>query len=590
MAAWILIADDVASDLHKAEKALKNNGFRVTALNSGRELLDYLHSHHTRPDLILMDLLMKKTNGFEILQEIREMDQDGEKIPVILMSSDAHAESEAKSLRLGATDFVRKPFDPDALVSRVQNAVWTQEKLHGLEKDAITDQMTGLLNKNTIEERVSVRCSTDNGFLCVLDLDCFKLINDLYGHDTGDRALVLFAELLRRNLRAEDLCGRIGGDEFILFLKNMPSEEVLRKFCDRINAGYLKVMEQELGAPLKLPLGVSFGAAEVPAQGREFDRLFHLADQALLTVKLEGKHGCAMAGSQRPSLQDTDGALNLEAVTMIMEERNVSASAMWMGKEAFINIYRYMTRYMERYHGAACRVLFTLTPDTDVTDAEKSEISDKFRYMVQTSLRNSDVMVEVSENQIFLLLPEMHEANVHVVIERLMNRWNRFELHGKAKVTWESGNMELGDDGCRAGDVTGLERVVIADSDPESLKQVQKILSRAELQVTAVDSGSALLNFLKDNDQDLILLDFSNPGTEGPETLKRIKSLQWQCSEVPVIVLTDDRESGMQALALGAEDIILKPFVPELLANRTRRTIELFRLRTVVSDAVQRRE
>ena len=93
MAAWILIADDVASDLHKAEKALKNNGFRVTALNSGRELLDYLHSHHTRPDLILMDLLMKKTNGFEILQEIREMDQDGEKIPVILMSSDAHAES-----------------------------------------------------------------------------------------------------------------------------------------------------------------------------------------------------------------------------------------------------------------------------------------------------------------------------------------------------------------------------------------------------------------------------------------------------------------------------------------------------------------
>ena len=591
MAAWILIADDVASDLHKAEKALKNNGFRVTALNSGRELLDYLHSHHTRPDLILMDLLMKKTNGFEILQEIREMDQDGEKIPVILMSSDAHAESEAKSLRLGATDFIRKPFDPDALASRVLNTLRTQEKLQEFEKNVITDQMTGLLNKNTVEERMIAECRRSTGYLCVLDLDSFKLINDLYGHDAGDRALIIFSDLLRRNLRAEDLCGRIGGDEFVLFLRNMQKEEVLQKFCNRINAEYQKAMEAELGAPLKIPLGVSIGAAEVPAHGREYDRLFHLADQALLTVKLTGKHRCAVTGSPHNGLQDESGDMSLDAVTLILEERSVSTNAMWMGQDAFINIYRYMMRYMERYHGVAYRVLFTLTMASgEYNQEEQEEIRDRFRTLIQSSLRNSDVMVEVSENQIFLLLPEMHEANVHVVIERLMNRWNRFELHGKAKVTWESGNMELGDDGCRAGDVTGLERVVIADSDPESLKQAQKILSRAELQVTAVDSGSALLNFLKDNDQDLILLDFSNPGTEGPETLKRIKSLQWQCSEVPVIVLTDDRESGMQALALGAEDIILKPFVPELLANRTRRTIELFRLRTVVSDAVQRRE
>ena len=445
MTDWVIIVDDDASDLHTAEKTLKENGFKVTALGSGRELLTYLQ-HHDAPDLILMGLLMREMNGFETLKKVRELEKDGQEIPVIFLSSDENQESEARSLRLGATDFIRKPFQPDALVSRVQHAVRTQEKIRQFEKDVITDQMTGLLNKSTAEERLNERCRTDKGYLCVLDLDSFKLINDLYGHDTGDRALVLFSGLLRRSLRSEDICGRIGGDEFVLFLRNMPNEEVLQKFCNRINQEFQKLMVQELGAPLKLPLGVSFGAAEVPAHGREYNRLFHLADQALLSVKSAGKHGCVVTSGPHTNLQDETGDMSLDTVTKILEERSVSANAMWMGREAFINIYRYMVRYMTRYHGSAYQVLFTLTMNGDPAEEEKKRINEEFRAMVQSSLRNSDVMVEVSENQVFLLLPEMKEENMHVVIDRLRGKWNKSDLPGKAKIAWETGRVQVEED------------------------------------------------------------------------------------------------------------------------------------------------
>ena len=67
----------------------------------------------------------------------------------------------------------------------------------------------------------------------------------------------------------------------------------------------------------------------------------------------------------------------------------------------------------------------------------------EFRRLIQKSLRNSDVMVEVSNTQIFLLLPETHETGVHVVIDRLINNWNLSQYHNKATISWEAGPVHL---------------------------------------------------------------------------------------------------------------------------------------------------
>ena len=446
MADWMIIVDDNAADLQIAKSALKNTGIKTTALKTGRELLDYLQQSASVPDLLLINIFMREMDGFETLKAVRNLKDSRANIPVIFLSTDEAQASETDGLRLGAIDYIHKPINPDILTRRVQNALQTQKKLVQLERNAMIDRMTGFLNKDTVEDRMEAICQVETGFLCVLDLDSFKLFNDLYGHDIGDRVIVMFSDLLKKNMRSEDICGRIGGDEFLLFAKNMRTENELRHYTERINRDYRKMMHQHFEGSLKFPIGVSIGAAAVPLHGRSYRELFHLTDQALGIVKQTGKGGCALSGSPQVDTLVPSDQLNLDSVTKILEERNTSPNAMWTGKEAFISIYRYMMRYLERYHGAAYQVLFTVTPRERMIDSEQHiKITAEFRRLIQKSLRNSDVMVEVSNTQIFLLLPETHEMGVRVVIDRLINNWNLSSYHDRATITWEAGPVHLAD-------------------------------------------------------------------------------------------------------------------------------------------------
>ena len=444
MADWIIIVDDNATDLQIAESALKNIGINTTLLKTGRELLDYLQQSASVPDLLLINIFVRDMDGFEILKAVRHLKDGRANIPVIFLSTDEKQASETDGLRLGAIDYIHKPINPDILTRRVQNALQTQKKLVQLERNAMIDRMTGFLNKDTVEDRMEAICQVETGFLCVLDLDSFKLFNDLYGHDIGDQVIVMFSDLLKKNMRGEDICGRIGGDEFLLFAKNMRTENELRHYTERINRDYGKMMHQHFEGSLKFPIGVSIGAAAVPLHGRSYRELFHLADQALGTVKQTGKGGCALSGSPQVDSFNPSDKMNLETVTRILEERSISPNAMWMGREAFISIYRYMMRYLERYQGVAYRVLFTVTPCDRMIDSEQHiMITTEFRRLIQKSLRNSDVMVEVSNTQIFLLLPETHEMGIKVVIDRLINNWNLSQYRDKAAISWEAGPVHL---------------------------------------------------------------------------------------------------------------------------------------------------
>ncbi|MBR0367203.1 MAG: response regulator [Clostridia bacterium] len=578
---WVMIVDDDATSLEAASQALNAAGIRVTAMQSGRALIDYLNENPAlSPDLVLLDSVMPGQDGFETLKALRRAREGRQEIPVIFLSADHKEEAETRGLQLGALDFIRKPLVPEILVSRVQNALRTQEKLQQLERSAMIDRMTGFLNKDTAEDRMEHICQTEAGFLCVLDLDSFKLINDLYGHDVGDRTLILFSNLLKNNMRTEDVCGRIGGDEFILFAKNMRTESELRRFTERINKGYIEMMKRLLREDqLKLPMGVSIGAAAVPAHGQDYRKLFHLADQALNTVKQNGKHGCALNGSPQMNFTSINGALNLEAVTMILEERNISTNAMWMGREAFINIYRYMMRYMERYHGVAYRVLFTIRPVSDVGREGHVDIVEQFRQMVQESLRNSDVMVEVSQTQIFLLLPETHDNGIDVVTERLMRKWRASEYCDKAVITWEAGPVHLTPHDDRKSEKRREDRVVAVGA-PDARGDVEAALAAPDVRVTGLDSAEALFGYLKDNPVDLILLEAGAPDADAAGTLRRLKNNSWRVKDIPVVLVTSEATRALEvaALRMGAEDCVRRPFDGEMLAHRVRRAIERCRL------------
>lgn len=134
--------------------------------------------------------------------------------------------------------------------------------------------------------------------------------------------------------------------------------------------------------------------------------------------------------------------------------------------------------------------------------------------------------------------------------------------------------------------------VVVVDDDIMNLKMAGHILSKNNMRVTALKSGQALLDYIKENETpDLILLDINMPEMDGFETLKMLREQEAGQEEIPVIFLTanDDENSETRGLSLGAMDFIKKPFVPEVLTLRVRHIIDLIRLQRNLSQEVEKK-
>jgi len=280
---------------------------------------------------------------------------------------------------------------------------------------------------------------------------------------------------------------------------------------------------------------------------------------------------------------------NLEEIASSLEECNDASNGMWMGREVFGNVYRHMLRYMERYHGIAFQVLFTVEMPKDTSETMRAEIMTQFRRQLQHTLRESDMMLESGENQVFLLLPEVHESDIAHVIFRVIDEWKRTEYGLLTVIDSEVRRVDLDNGKSTAHNRKGVDWVVVVDDDVTNLKMAGTILSRQHMRVTALKSGRALLDYVRDNRPDLILLDVRMPEMDGFETLRRLKQETSSGQEIPVIFLTADEnaESEMKGLELGAMDFIKKPFVPEVLTLRVRHIIELVRLQKNLADEVE---
>lgn len=130
---------------------------------------------------------------------------------------------------------------------------------------------------------------------------------------------------------------------------------------------------------------------------------------------------------------------------------------------------------------------------------------------------------------------------------------------------------------------------VVVDDDRSNLKAAEKILGSQGNRVSCCSSGEELLDFVKENTPDIILLDLHMEGMDGFETLSRLKS-DIRSGDIPVIFLTadDDSETETRALSAGAMDFVKKPFIHSVLLMRARNTIELMRLQTDLKKEVQR--
>ena len=423
---------DAASDMRKIVGAMLAGQYETACASSGEEAVQLCVQK--KPDLILMDLMTPGMSGQSLQEALRKKYPD--EIPIIFMSTDENEENESRGLASGAMDFIRKPFRQDVLLRRVGNILRQVEQLRALRLAAETDPMTGLYNKTHTQQVLSGLCGSVAGTLMMVDLDSFKLVNDLYGHDTGDRVLIRFAEILRGVIRSSDIAGRVGGDEFILFCRDIGQEEVIAGKTRRINEFLLSYARELLGKDMTIPLGASIGAVVTPDEGTDFWELYKKADKALYRVKRRGNHGYAFfrgnTARSEPA-QESGAAATLESAQTILEERNRKKGAYELGFENFRSVYRFLIRSIENYHRQVELILFTLHEQGDGTEA-----LDRFGETLGSSLRRSDVYTRSGDNQYMALLSETGEENESVILDRVLKNWEAAEGSTRPDISWES--------------------------------------------------------------------------------------------------------------------------------------------------------
>ncbi len=301
----ILVVDDVPVNIQLLVTYLAAEGYDVVSAKDGHDAMKAVKEH--QPDLILLDVMMPKMNGFKVCEVIKS-DDATKFIPVILVTALNELEDKVKGMNSGADDFLAKPFNKLELLVRVRSLLRIkhlhdelQEKVIELQRTkeelrqlAITDGLTGLYNyryfkEQLLQELKRAQRHSLNISVAMIDIDHFKQYNDKNGHPAGDVVLKDIARLLRDNIRNIDLAARYGGEEFSLILieTDKPSAKIVSEKIRKLveDYGFAYESSQPDGK-----LTISSGVATFPEDGEDFDTLVSKADQRLYLAKEAGRN------------------------------------------------------------------------------------------------------------------------------------------------------------------------------------------------------------------------------------------------------------------------------------------------------------
>src|SRR5258706_1077239 len=242
----VLVVEDSPFARKLIEQALFGQPYSLIFAATGRQAVDLYVQH--RPALIIMDWMMPDLNGLEICRRLRSISFEAY-THIIMLTGKRDKQSVVEGLQAGADDYLTKPFHQEELIARVAVGFRTvelhrqiQAKNKTLEKLALTDPMTGLPNRRAIDEWATRELSSAarNNFsvwVIAADLDRFKYINDTFGHNAGDEVLKHFSKILKAYTRKSDLCGRLGGEEFLIVMTHATRADV-EKAAERIGTEF----------------------------------------------------------------------------------------------------------------------------------------------------------------------------------------------------------------------------------------------------------------------------------------------------------------------------------------------------------------
>ncbi|MBW8457440.1 MAG: diguanylate cyclase [Thiobacillus sp.] len=260
---------------------------------SAARVLDSVRDPDQQPDLILLDA--RAPAGLAICRQIKA-DETIRTIQIVVITDGDDPAEEARALKLGADECITRPFHPDVVEARIQNQIRLKRRHDQLERHANQDSLTGVANRRCFDLTLDAewrRAMRDGQPLAMvmIDVDCFKQFNDLYGHREGDHCLRRVVKALSQVLtRPGDLLARYGGEEFAAIL---PGTDLEGAF---LIGEHLRQAVMELNIPQRRPDGadhvsISVGCASAhPSANLGCYSLLQAADDKLYLAKHSGRN------------------------------------------------------------------------------------------------------------------------------------------------------------------------------------------------------------------------------------------------------------------------------------------------------------
>lgn len=443
----ILVVDDDKQNLAAAREVLSGE-YRVLPVMKGQQALTYLESGEC--DIILLDINMPEMDGFEVLEKIREIEQCRH-IPVIFLTADNDAETETRCFKEGAVDFIAKPFVPDVMLSRIGRILELEDlrrsladrleqktrEVSDIRSKSRQDVLTGLWNRTYTEETVNEMLRREtSGALMMIDMDNFKLVNDNYGHIAGDKVLKMFAETLRESSSAGDILCRIGGDEFMVFVKDMTSKIELSNHAADIISGLCNKIEE---CGFETNTSISIGIAQAPEDGTEFTKLYNAADKALYYVKQNGKNSFHFFSDKVQTESSRAGkTVDLDYLKELLGRTDGGKGPYLLDFNSFHHVYNFICRFVDRSDSDVQTLLFTVNENEDAQmDSNETELAlELLEKAVYVSLRRSDVSTRYSSKQLIVILMGANAESGDMVAERIIKNFNKIYTGGKAHIDY----------------------------------------------------------------------------------------------------------------------------------------------------------
>lgn len=288
----VLAVDDSPISRKLLEHALRESPCSPHFAKTGMEALQLFAESPC--DLVITDWELPDISGLELCRRFRS-DFTNAYTYLVLLTGNSDKKSLAEGLAAGADDYLTKPFDADELRARVgvgrriiEMHREIEAKTEQLARESRTDALTGLPNRRGVEEWAvkQVAGAARHGYpvwVLLVDLDSYKPVCDVFGHAAGDLMLQEFAQILKKSTRTSDMCGHLGGDQFMLVISHVEKDNI-HIVVDRLREKLASSKLSLCGAPA--PLVASFGVASSEGlKPLNLPTLLKKADAVLLEAK-----------------------------------------------------------------------------------------------------------------------------------------------------------------------------------------------------------------------------------------------------------------------------------------------------------------